>query len=150
MRNVRKATPPWADRAAIKAIYSERERISAETGIEHHVDHVIPLCHSHVCGLHVPDNLRIIPAAENKAKGDNCEFAGQSMNRRLPRAARSGYRKPLAGSALFRTNIYLPAPLLERLRELSVSTDVSVAELIRRAVESYLRDTAKPQQQRRK
>lgn len=63
-------TPPWADLSAIRAIYAERERIEAATGIPHHVDHIIPLRGTHVSGLHIAANLRVIPAAENLAKGN--------------------------------------------------------------------------------
>ena len=61
-------TPPWSDLAAIEAIYRDCERISAETGIPHHVDHDVPLRGKLVSGLHVPLNLKIIPAAENLKK----------------------------------------------------------------------------------
>ena len=37
-----------------------------------------------------------------------------------------------------RTNIYLPLEQVERLRKLAKKKDVSVSELIRRAVEDYL------------
>jgi predicted DNA-binding protein len=38
-----------------------------------------------------------------------------------------------------RTNIFLPEPLIERLRALSERTGLSVAELIRRAIDEYLK-----------
>ncbi len=61
-------TPAWADLVAIKQIYIECARISRETGIKHHVDHIIPLRGKTVSGLHVPNNLQIITAEENIQK----------------------------------------------------------------------------------
>jgi predicted DNA-binding protein len=37
-----------------------------------------------------------------------------------------------------RTSIFLPQPLLERLRALSTTRDVSIGELVRQAVEAFL------------
>lgn len=65
-----KATPPWADLQAIRAIYKERQRRSEAEGILYHVDHVIPLRGKNVCGLHVHSNLRIVPAKVNMTKGN--------------------------------------------------------------------------------
>ena len=72
VRNARKkrAMPPWVDRKELQAIYEERRRISEQTGVLHHVDHIIPLVNPLVCGLHVPANLRIIPASDNLAKSN--------------------------------------------------------------------------------
>lgn len=41
--------------------------------------------------------------------------------------------------AMKRTNIFLPEQLLAKLRALSKSTGLSVAEHIRRAIDEYLR-----------
>lgn len=65
-----RATVPWADFVAIRAIYREAARLEEATGIEHHVDHEIPLNHPLVCGLHVHFNLRVIPAGPNMSKGN--------------------------------------------------------------------------------
>ncbi|MEX0827643.1 MAG: helix-turn-helix domain-containing protein [Haliea sp.] len=68
MRSRGLCAPPWADRNAIREIYEEARRISRETGTAHHVDHVIPICGETVCGLHVPENMQILPASENIKK----------------------------------------------------------------------------------
>jgi hypothetical protein len=63
-----KATVGWTDDAIIKSLYAAAKTISENTGILHHVDHVVPLKSKYVCGLHVPCNLQIIPASENLSK----------------------------------------------------------------------------------
>lgn len=60
-----RAMPGWADLDAIAEIYVLARR---EHGM--HVDHIVPLKSSLVCGLHCEANLRIIPASENISKGN--------------------------------------------------------------------------------
>jgi len=63
-------TPQWADLKKIRAIYAEAARIQSDTGRRMHVDHVIPLRGKLVCGLHIAENLRIVPAEVNWAKNN--------------------------------------------------------------------------------
>lgn len=58
---IKRAMPPWANIDAIKNIYANRPE-------GHHVDHIIPIKHKQVCGLHVETNLQYLPAIENIRK----------------------------------------------------------------------------------
>lgn len=63
------ATPDWLTEeqlSQIKALYAK----SASMSTPHHVDHIVPLQGENVCGLHVPWNLRVIPADENIRKSN--------------------------------------------------------------------------------
>jgi 5-methylcytosine-specific restriction endonuclease McrA len=70
-KHIRQATPKWLTKehkAQIRSFYEEAERIKSETGIDHEVDHIVPIRGGIVSGLHVPWNLRVITAAENQTK----------------------------------------------------------------------------------
>jgi len=60
--------PPWADLEEIKLIYRARDVMTVMLGIPMVVDHDIPLQGRFVSGLHVPDNLRVLPYIENARK----------------------------------------------------------------------------------
>lgn len=64
-RRVRQATPKWADLTAIAEFYKEARWMSLRTKRKHHVDHIVPIEGGTVCGLHVENNLRVLPAVEN-------------------------------------------------------------------------------------
>lgn len=40
-------------------------------GPEYEIDHIIPLSHPLVCGLHVPNNVRVIKRSTNQRKGNS-------------------------------------------------------------------------------
>jgi hypothetical protein len=63
------ATPAWADRGAIQAIYE-----ACPEG--KWVDHVVPLNGDTVCGLHVDYNLQYLTPKENMAKGNKLLVTG--------------------------------------------------------------------------
>lgn len=65
------ATPRWVDYDALKCIYLDAAAKSIQTGVKHSVDHIVPLRHELVCGLHVPWNLQILTLGDNSRKGNN-------------------------------------------------------------------------------
>lgn len=68
-----KRIPKWLskeDQAKIRSVYKSCRSISKKTGVEHHVDHIVPLQGKNVSGLHVPWNLQVISKEENLSKGN--------------------------------------------------------------------------------
>ena len=64
-------TPKWVDleiEGVIKEIYELATVRTKLFGFSWHVDHIIPLQGKLVSGLHVPENLQVIPAIENMRK----------------------------------------------------------------------------------
>jgi len=62
----------------LTGIYSVAKEIKNTTGVNVHVDHIVPIKGRTVCGLHVPWNLRITTAKYNNIKQnkiDDCNLA---------------------------------------------------------------------------
>lgn len=71
----RRATPPWANLAMIRALYAEARRLTRETGELHVVDHIVPLIGKYngtqiVSGLHIHWNMRVVHWKPNASKGN--------------------------------------------------------------------------------
>ena len=64
------ATPAWANQFFIEEAYELARLRTQLTGIEWQVDHIVPLRHPRVQGLHVEFNLQVIPAKVNQKKGN--------------------------------------------------------------------------------
>ena len=77
IRQVVLSTPPWVDRQELRRIQERCACITAMSGVEHHVAHIVPLNHSDVCGLTVPWNLEIKTAKINLAESNHIVPDGQ-------------------------------------------------------------------------
>ena len=67
------AMPAWLSaiqRAQIQEFYDLAEALATQTGVPHEVDHIIPLAHGKVCGLHVPWNLQVLTVNANRRKSN--------------------------------------------------------------------------------
>lgn len=64
------ATPLWANDFFIKEAYRLARHRTQLFGFKWQVDHIVPIISKHVCGLHCEDNMQVIPAKHNAAKGN--------------------------------------------------------------------------------
>lgn len=71
------ATPKWLTKEQfqeIEKIYIEAARLTKISGVQMHVDHIVPLNGKNVSGLHVPWNLQILSASDNLKKRNKMEI----------------------------------------------------------------------------
>lgn len=61
---------------AIKAIYEKAKRLTLETGVEHQVDHILPIA---LGGPHAAFNLQILTAWDNKSKRHTFSAEDQAL-----------------------------------------------------------------------
>lgn len=64
------AVPSWRNDFFIGEAYALARLRSKVMGYRWAVDHLVPLRHPLVCGLHVENNLQVIPAMANSLKGN--------------------------------------------------------------------------------
>lgn len=74
----KKATPSWDNEwqvFAMQEAYRLARQRTDTTNVRHEVDHIVPLQHNKVCGLHVIENLQVIPAFVNRTKSNKFKVA---------------------------------------------------------------------------
>ena len=65
-------TPAWDPNThLIIAKYQLAAMLTKASGIEHHIDHIIPLQGKKVSGLHTFANLKVIPGSDNVKKSNS-------------------------------------------------------------------------------
>lgn len=78
-RRIRQAMPKWLSkdqRREIRQYYENAVYANEALGAVYHVDHIIPITHPLVCGLHVPWNLQLLTAEENVEKSNRFDGWG--------------------------------------------------------------------------
>jgi hypothetical protein len=71
--SLKSRVPSWLTKEQFKEVemfYKMANILTKETGIKHHVDHIIPLQGCLVSGLHIPSNLQVITAKDNLSKSN--------------------------------------------------------------------------------
>ena len=68
--SVIQAIPGWVDMDRVAEVYEACARASERLGEPCHVDHIVPLNHELVCGLHWEGNLQVLTARENVEKSN--------------------------------------------------------------------------------
>jgi 5-methylcytosine-specific restriction endonuclease McrA len=70
-------TPKWLtelDKEKIEEIYFYSHLMTITLGIQHEVDHIIPLCGKNISGLHCPENLQILTKEKHRKKGNKFPY----------------------------------------------------------------------------
>ena len=70
------AKPSWVtddDLFVINEVYTSAKLKTKSTGVQHHVDHIVPLRGRNVSGLHIWWNMQVVPADVNLSKSNKLE-----------------------------------------------------------------------------
>ena len=66
----RSALAPWANLFFIEEAYHLAALRTKMLGFKWEVDHIVPMSNDIVCGLHVENNLHVVPATHNRKKSN--------------------------------------------------------------------------------
>jgi 5-methylcytosine-specific restriction endonuclease McrA len=64
-----KATPVWANMNAVWDMFLYA-RLCRDQGVDMQTDHIVPINHPHVCGLHCESNLQQLTTSANNKKSN--------------------------------------------------------------------------------
>tara|TARA_R100001086_G_scaffold214248_2_gene130258 strand:+ start:320 stop:916 length:597 start_codon:yes stop_codon:yes gene_type:complete len=81
-----KAVPNWIS----KEQFTEIKNTYLNANEDQHVDHIIPLVHDNVCGLHVPWNLQILSKQENWFKSNKFDGTNDNMSWKIELYSKPG------------------------------------------------------------
>lgn len=71
----KQAQPIWANEKYIGIFYKQAKEEELRLGTKVVVDHIIPLQHPDVCGLHCEFNLQLLTQSDNCKKGNNFDYS---------------------------------------------------------------------------
>lgn len=68
-----------AGKIQVRRVKISAQMLTIDTGIEHEMDHIIPIINASVCGLEVPTNVRVVTKKENRRKAARFDQEKQSI-----------------------------------------------------------------------
>lgn len=71
IQRIKDAKPKWYETDLVKQLYLKRNELRDLWGMVLHVDHIIPIDHKLVCGLHCWNNLQILEGGLNSSKSNH-------------------------------------------------------------------------------